>query len=142
MSEKVLLVDDEKEFLETMSERMTTRGMTVVTAQSASDALSVLETETFDAIVMDFQMPGMDGMEALKAIKDKKPEQQIILLTGYATVEKTVEAMKIGATDFLEKPADLEVLSEKIRKAKADKMLIVEKQTESKIKDILQRFGS
>ena len=141
MSEKVLLVDDEKEFLEIMSERMTARGMVVTTAQSADKALSILKKESFDAIVMDFQMPGMDGMEALKAIKDMKPELQIILLTGYATVEKTVEAMKIGATDFLEKPADLEALAEKIKNAKAEKMLIVEKQTEEKIKDILQRYG-
>jgi len=142
MSEKVLLVDDEKEFLEIMSERMKSRGMEVTTAASADKVLSLIEKESFDAIVMDFQMPGMDGMEALKAIKDKKPELQIILLTGYATVEKTVEAMKIGATDFLEKPADLEALSEKIKRAKTEKMLIVEKQTEKKIKDILQRYGS
>ena len=105
MSEKVLLVDDEKEFLEIMSQRMSAMGMTVTTAGSAEQALAILGKETFDAIVMDFQMPEMDGMEALKAIKDKKPELQIILLTGYATVEKTVEAMKIGAADFLEKPA-------------------------------------
>jgi DNA-binding NtrC family response regulator len=141
MSEKVLLVDDEKEFLETMSERMKARGMEVTTAQSADQALSLIGKTSFDAIVMDFQMPGMDGMEALKAIKNKKPELQIILLTGYATVEKTVEAMKVGATDFLEKPADLEALAKKIKKAKAEKMLIVEKQTEEKIKEILQRHG-
>lgn len=141
MSEKVLLVDDEKEFLEIMSERMEARGMEVTTTTSATRALSILEKKSFDAIIMDFQMPEMDGMEALKAIKAKKPELQIILLTGYATVEKTVEAMKIGAMDFLEKPADLEALTQKIKKAKTEKMLLVEKQTEEKIKDILQRFG-
>lgn len=141
MSEKVLLVDDEKEFLEIMSERMEARGMVVTTAESADQALSILEKKTFDAIIMDFQMPGMDGMSALKAIKNKNPELQIILLTGYATVEKTVEAMKVGATDFLEKPADLEALAEKIKLAKAEKLLFVEKQTEEKIKEILQRHG-
>jgi DNA-binding NtrC family response regulator len=139
MSEKVLLVDDEREYLEIMSERMRARGMTVTTTESADQALSIIEKQTFDAIVMDFQMPGMDGMEALKAIKTKKPELQIILLTGHATVEKTVEAMKIGATDFLEKPADLEALAQKIKNAKTEKMLLVEKQTEEKIKEILQR---
>ncbi|MEE4363797.1 MAG: response regulator [Desulfotignum sp.] len=141
MSEKVLLVDDEKDFLDIMSERMQARGMTVKTADSADKALAMLENESFDAIVMDFKMPGMDGIQALKNIKTQKPELQIILLTGYATVEKTVEAMKIGATDLLEKPADLEALAAKIKQAKADKMLVVEKQTEEKIKDILQRFG-
>ncbi|MCF6246377.1 MAG: response regulator [Desulfobacula sp.] len=141
MSEKVLLVDDEKEFLEIMSERMTARGMEVTTAESASEALSILGNKSFDVILLDFQMPEMDGVEALKAIKNLKPELQIILLTGYATTEKTVEAMKIGATDFLEKPADLEALSKKIKNAKAERMLIVEKRTEEKIKDIIQRHG-
>ncbi len=141
MSEKILLVDDEKEFLEIMSERMAAKGMKVTTATSADQALGILENHSFDAIVMDFQMPGMDGMEALKAIKSLKPESQIILLTGYATVEKTVEAMKIGASDFLEKPANLETLAEKIKQAKAEKMLIVEKKTEKKIQDILQRYS-
>ncbi len=141
MTEKVLLVDDEKEFLEIMSDRMEARGMKVTTADSADKALAIIKKETFDAIIMDFQMPGMDGMVALKSIKDLKPELQIILLTGYGTVEKTVEAMKIGATDFLQKPADLEALTEKIKKAKAEKMLIVGKQTEEKIKDILSRHG-
>ena len=141
MTEKVLLVDDEEDFLEIMTERMSARDMQVTTASSADQALAILEKETFDAIVMDFQMPGMDGIETLKNIRAKKPELQVILLTGYATVEKTVEAMKIGAADFLEKPADLEALTEKIKQAKAEKMLIVEKQTEEKIKDILKRYG-
>jgi len=141
MSERVLLVDDEQDFLTIMTERMTARGMEVTTASSAAEAINILDKETFDAIVMDFQMPEMDGVAALKAIKDKKPELQVILLTGYATVEKTVEAMKIGANDFLEKPADLEALSEKIKKAKAEKMLLVEEQTEGKIRDILQRYS-
>jgi len=141
MSEKVLLVDDEKEFLEIMSERMKARDIEVTTATSAQQALEIIEKESFDAIILDFQMPGMDGMDALKAIKAKKPELQIILLTGYATIEKGVEAMKIGATDFIEKPADLEILSEKIKNAKAKKMLIVEKQTEDKVKNILKKYG-
>jgi two-component system, response regulator RegA len=141
MSEKVLLVDDEKDFLDIMSERMQARGMTVKTADSADKAMAMLQSESFDAIVMDFKMPGIDGIQALKNIKDQKPELQIILLTGYATVEKTVEAMKIGATDLLEKPADLEALAARIKQAKTEKMLLVEKQTEDKIKDILQRFG-
>jgi DNA-binding NtrC family response regulator len=139
MSEKVLLVDDEREFLEIMTERIQSRGMKVTATDSADKALSILEKESFDAIIMDFQMPEMDGMEALKAIKKKRPELQIILLTGYATVEKTVEAMKIGATDFLEKPADLEALVKKIKAAKTEKMLLVEKQTEEKIRDLLER---
>ncbi len=141
MSEKVLLVDDEKDFLEVMSERMQARDMDVTTATSATKALDRLENEDYDAIILDFKMPDMDGIEALKMIKKKRPSAQIILLTGYATIEKTVEAMKVGAVDFLEKPADIEALSEKIKKAKAEKMLIVEKESENRIKDILKRYG-
>jgi FixJ family two-component response regulator len=62
-------------------------------------------------------------------------------LTGYATIEKGVEAMKVGATDFLEKPADLEMLSKKIKQAKAEKMLIVEKQQEKKVLDMIKKYG-
>ena len=141
MSEKVLLVDDEKDFLEAMSERMTARGMEVTTASSAKEAFEKMDREMFDAIILDFQMPEMDGMEALKNIKAKRPESQIILLTGYATVAKGIEAMKIGAADFLEKPADLEVLARKIKQAKAEKMLIVEKQQEQKVIDAIKKYG-
>ena len=141
MSEKVLLVDDEEDFLEAMADRMRARDMDVTTASSAKAALEIMESEAFDAIVLDFQMPEMDGMEALKSIKAKRPESQIILLTGFATVEKGVEAMKIGAADFLEKPADLEVLSQKIKEAKAEKMLIVEKQQTKKVIDIIKKYG-
>jgi len=141
MSEKVLLVDDEEDFLEAMAERMRARDMEVTTASSAKEAFKKMESDTFDAIVLDFQMPEMDGMEALKSIKAKRPESQIILLTGFATVEKGVEAMKEGAADFLEKPADLEVLSRKIKEAKAEKMVIVEKQATKKVIDIIKRYG-
>ena len=79
--------------------------------------------------------------KVLKAIKEKKPELQIILLTGHATVDKGVEAMKLGALDFVEKPADLDALSDKIKKAKAEKMLIVEEKSKEKIDTILKRFG-
>ena len=141
MSEKVLLVDDEEDFLEVMSERMQARGMLVETCTSAEEAFEKIKVETFDAIILDFMMPGIDGMHALKEIKTKRPEAQIILLTGHATVEKGVEAMKLGAADFLEKPADIEALEKKIKEARARRMLIVEKQAEDRVKDTLRRFG-
>lgn len=141
MSEKVLLVDDEEDFLEVMSERMQARGMQVETCTSAEEAFEKIKAETFDAIILDFMMPGIDGMDALKKIKAKRPEAQIILLTGHATVEKGVEAMKLGAIDFLEKPADIKALEKKIKDASAHRMLIVEKQAEDRVKDTLRRFG-
>ncbi len=141
MSEKVLLVDDEVDFLDTLSERMRTRGMEVATSSTGVDALQKVDKEAYDVIILDLMMPGVDGLEALKILKAKRPELQVILLTGHATVEKGIEAMKLGAMDFLEKPADINMLTEKIKKAQAKKMLIVEKQNEDKIKKILEEKG-
>ena len=115
MVEKVLLVDDEKDFLEVMAERMAARGIEVSTASSATEAIRLAEKESFDAIIVDLMMPEMDGIEALKLLKKKKPETQVILLTGHATLEKGIEAMKLGAVDFLEKPYDNELLITRIR---------------------------
>jgi DNA-binding NtrC family response regulator len=141
MTEKVLLVDDEQDFLDALSERMRARGMEVTTSTSATDALKKAGKESYDAIVLDLMMPEMDGLEALQEIKKNNPELQVILLTGHATVEKGIEAMKLGATDFLEKPADLKTLTEKIKNAHARKVILVEKQTEEKIRNILTVKG-
>jgi DNA-binding NtrC family response regulator len=141
MTEKVLLVDDEEEFVETLAERMRTRGMEVATTTSGSEALDRVDDEDFDVVVLDLKMPGIDGLEALKRIKRRRPDIQVVLLTGYATVEKGVEAIKEGALEFLEKPIDLKALTEAIHRAKATKMVLVEKETEERIKDILEHKG-
>lgn len=141
MAEKVLLIDDEEEFLGNLSERMKLRGMNVNTASSAADAVDALEKEDYDAIVLDLQMPDMNGIEMLKAIKVRNPDMQVILLTGHATVEAGIQAMKLGAMDFMEKPADINSLTERIKKAQAKKMVIVEKKTAEKVNDILSSKG-
>ena len=141
MSEKVLLIDDEVEFLENLSERMRVRGMTVNTAETPEKAVSAIDEGDYDAIVLDLQMPGMNGIEMLKLIKKSHPDMQVILLTGQATLEAGIQAMKLGAMDFMEKPADINALTEKIKKAQAKKMVLVEKKTESKVKDILNSKG-
>jgi len=121
MHEKVLLVDDEPDFLEAMAARMLVRGLEVTTTTSTIDALGMVESGYFDVIVMDLMMPEMAGLEALKALKDLKPELQIILLTGYATREIETAALKLGAVDLIEKPADIERLLEKIKEAQSKK---------------------
>ena len=121
MHEKVLLVDDEPDFLEAMAARMSVRGLEVTTTTSTIDALGMVESGYFDVIVMDLMMPEMAGLEALKALKDLKPELQIILLTGYATREIETAALKLGAVDLIEKPADIERLLEKIKEAQSKK---------------------
>lgn len=137
MADKILLIDDEVDFVETLAERMRSRDMDVSTSTSAIEALEKIDKESFDAIVLDLQMPGMDGLEALKKIKAKNPKLQVILLTGQATVEKSIQAMKLGALDLLEKPADIEMLTEKIKQASTEKMSLDTKEHEDKIKKII-----
>lgn len=141
MTEKILLVDDEQDFLETLSQRIGLRGIDVASTTSAKDAIEKVGAESYDAIILDLQMPEMDGLEVLKKIKALRPEMQIIVLTGHATVKKAIEAMKLGALDLMEKPADLDTIMEKIKKAHGRKLILVEKETEKKLKDIMSRKG-
>ena len=118
MSETVLIVDDEKEFLDIISERLRAREMEVSTTTSAEDALNMIDERSYDVVIMDFMMPAMDGFKALKLMKAKQPHMQIILLTGNVPHEKFKEAEALGALAVIEKPPDLKDLIHKIKKAK------------------------
>jgi DNA-binding NtrC family response regulator len=139
--EKILLVDDEEEFTRVLAERMKTRGLKVDTAMSGPEALEKAEGESYDAIILDLLMPGMDGIETLERLLKKKPELQVIILTGHATVKKGIDAVKMGAMDFIEKPTDIQKLMEKIKEAKTKKMVLVEKRMEAKIKELIKSKG-
>jgi len=141
MADKVLIVDDEKEFLALISGRLEARDMEVSTAVSAKEAFKKIDADSYDAVVLDLMMPEIDGLEALKIIKEKNPDLQVILLTGHATVEKGIEAIKHGAMDLIEKPADLSTIIERIKRAKAEKILLVEKKSQERIQEILTRKG-
>jgi len=122
MSVNVLLIDDETDFLSVMADRMAIRGMRVDTASSAKDGLAKVEAGDFDVVVLDLAMPEMDGVEALKRLKAKKPDLEVILLTGHASVKQGIEAMKLGALELLEKPADMKALVAKIEAVQARKL--------------------
>ncbi|MDX2435012.1 MAG: response regulator [Desulfobacterales bacterium] len=134
----VLLIDDEQQFLKVLEERLETRGLKVNTATSGEDALTLVDDRNFDAIVLDLAMPGIDGIETLRLLKEKNPDLEIIMLTGHATVQKGIEAMKLGAEDFLEKPVDLSVLLERISEAKNKRILILEEKSQEAIKKIIK----
>lgn len=137
----VLLVDDEEQFLKVLSQRMQGRGLKVDTSTSGEEALNKVKGKDFDAIILDLAMPGMSGIETLKRIRSENPDVQIIMLTGHGSVEKGVEAIKEGAVDFLEKPADLNKIMEKIAEAKHKRIVLVEKKHEEHVKEILQSKG-
>ena len=141
MIEKILLIDDEEDFLAVMSDRMQARNMQVSTASSAKEGLEKAASGNFDAVILDVMMPEMNGIDALKILKEKNPDLEVILLTGHATIKQGIEAMKLGALDLLEKPADINALTEKIHAARAKKMLIVEKKNEAMIKKIMATKG-
>lgn len=137
-NEKVLLVDDEAEFTQILSQRMESRGVDVDTAANGREALEKAKCKSYDAVILDLLMPEMDGLETLPLLLAENPGLQVILLTAHATLKTGVEAIKLGAVDFLTKPAEIHQLMEKIQQAKANKVLLVEKQVEEKIKGILQ----
>jgi DNA-binding NtrC family response regulator len=132
MSEKVLIVDDEKDFLETIAERLGLRGMDVSTATSAEDALQMVEEGAYDVVIMDFMMPALDGFKALKLLKQRQPEIQIILLTGNVPGKAHIEAKKLGALDVIEKPPDLKSLIQKIQQAKKARLSVHSKKRQKK----------
>ncbi|MEA3469211.1 MAG: response regulator [Thermodesulfobacteriota bacterium] len=138
LAAKVLLVDDEAEFIDLMSQRLETRGLRVVTVQSGEEAVSQVADHNFDVAVVDLAMPGIDGIETLKQIKAERPDMMVLMLTGQATVKSGIEAMKHGAMDFLEKPVDLTVLMEKIWQAKRERMRVLEKKSSEEMKNIMK----
>ncbi len=137
----VMIVDDDKEFLESIKERLEIRGFKVDTASSGSKALGKLDQARYDAIVLDLMMPGLDGLETLRQALAKNPDLQIILLTGQASVKYAVEAMQEGALDFLEKPAGLDALTEKIREGKNRRLKLDESHRMEMINEILTTRG-
>ncbi|NNM05035.1 MAG: response regulator [Gemmatimonadetes bacterium] len=137
----VLLVDDEVEFVEALADRLEARGLHVVKAHEGKAALDAAEGRVFDAIVLDMAMPGMDGLETLEGLLKINPDLQVILLTGRATLEQAAAAIRIGALDLLEKPAEIETLVAKIELAATRRWAMEEKRIEEKVADIMRKKG-
>ena len=114
---KILVVDDEQDFLETIIKRLKTRGIEVAGVDSGYKALEFVDNQDVDVIILDVKMPGMDGIEALRELKKKKPLVEVIMLTGHASVESGIQGMQLGAFDYVMKPVALDELLEKVRQA-------------------------
>ena len=138
---KVLLVDDEVDFVDVLADRLEARGLMVLKANSGTEALSIAKDKVLDAIVLDMAMPGMDGLETLEGLLEINPDLQVILLTGRATLEQAATAIRIGALDLLEKPADLDTLVSKIELAATRRWSLEEKRIGQKVSDIIRKKG-
>ena len=120
MPKKILLVDDEKEFVHTLSERLQTRNLDSAVVYDGEQALSVLETEAPEVMVLDLKMPGIDGLEVLRRVKRDHPATEVIILTGHGSEQEEKLAEELGAFAYLNKPVDIDVLAETMKKAYAE----------------------
>jgi two-component system response regulator CpxR len=114
---KVLLVDDEREFVQTLSERLLMREMGSAVAYDGESALDMVKEEEPEVMILDLKMPGIDGIEVLKRVKKTNPEIEVIILTGHGSEADREVCMKLGAFAYLQKPVDIEVLSDTLKKA-------------------------
>ena len=130
ISKPILIVDDEKNIRLTLSRALETLGVEVDSAQDGEEALVKLKEKEFGLILLDLHMPGVDGMEVLRQVREIRPDIRVVIITAYGTVELAVEAMKLGAVDFVQKP----FVPEEIRKM-VIRVIDREKLDEQKVTD-------
>ncbi|GAG05194.1 unnamed protein product, partial [marine sediment metagenome] len=122
----ILVIDDEEVMRDSCKQILSRQGHNVKLAEDGYQGLELLKEKSFDLVILDLKMPGIDGMEVLEKIKESSPETAVVVITGYATVESAVEAMKRGAYDFLPKPFTPEEFRLIIERALEKKRLILE----------------
>ena len=139
---RALVVDDEEVFLETLVKRLHKRNIDTTGVPSGEAALEIMEKKLFDVVILDVKMPGgMDGIETLREIKKIQPLAEVLLLTGHASVETSIEGMKLGAFDYLMKPIKLEELLEKLAQAFEKKDTHDQKIRSARIKELIRFPG-
>jgi len=138
---RVLLVDDEQDFVEMLSLRLKEVEEKVTVAYSGKECLETLKNKEIDVVILDIKMPGMDGMETLKEIKKRFPLVEVIMLTGHGSTETAVEGMKMGAFDYLMKPADFDDLTAKMEAARKRKEEQEERIRKAESKLLVRKSG-
>lgn len=122
---RVLLVDDEEDFVKTLSERVCMRDIESSVALNGEEALSMLQQEVPDVMVLDLNMPGIGGMEVLSRVREVCPQVQVIILTGHGTEKDGEQAKRLGAFEYLQKPVDLERLIRTMKAAYQKKLEMI-----------------
>ena len=138
---RVLLVDDEEDFVEMLSLRLQEAGEKVSAAYSGKGCLDTLAKTDIDVVVLDIKMPGMDGMATLVEIKKRFPLVEVIMLTGHGSTETAVEGMRLGAFDYLMKPAEFDELTSKLQSARKRKDEQEERIRKAEAKLLLRKSG-
>jgi two-component system, OmpR family, response regulator len=120
---RVLIVDDEVDFVETIVKRLIDRGLEVAGVNSGPEALDLMDTKDFDVVILDVKMPGMDGIETLRAMKKKRPLTEVIMLTGHGSVESGIQGLQLGAYNYVMKPVPLDDLLKQMTQANERKII-------------------
>jgi two-component system OmpR family response regulator len=120
---QMLLVDDEDDFRTTLAKRLRLRKVDITDVASGNEAIELVKQKSFDVAVIDVKMPAIDGIEILKQVKQIQPTMEIVMLTGHASIESGMEAMKLGAYDYVMKPCDIDELLIKAGNAYQHKLL-------------------
>ncbi len=138
MSEKInlLIVDDETQFLNSISRRLEMRGFNVMKAENGRQAIEAAKSQRFDIAILDLKMPEMDGKETLDLLKQEDKHIEVIILTGYGSIDSAIECTKLGAFRYLPKPYELEKLIELLQQAFQEKMKKQYAEDEERMKKI------
>ena len=135
---KILLVDDEEVFSRNMAKLLNARGYRVTAVNSGDAAIRALEEDPVDVIVLDLKMPGMDGLATLREIQKLGLFTQTLMLTGHGSIDSALEAMKLGAYDYLTKPCEIDELVAKIEGAWQKKDGAVKQDMQDKIQKVVE----
>src|SRR3989344_3377957 len=114
---KILVVDDEPDMIWAISNVLLSEGHSVVSVNSGEEALVKVKESPLDLVLLDFRLPGMDGIQILEKVKQIKPELPVIMVTGYGGIEEAVQSMKLGAAHYIPKPFDNQHLIETVNKS-------------------------
>ena len=136
---RVLIVDDDEHFLERLGERLDGFGFIITRARNGQEALRLAGEKEFDAVALDVQLPDMSGESVLAEMLGRNQELRVIMLTGYANIDQGVRAIRSGAFDYLEKPANIQQLVDRLRAAHEQRLLLMNKSKESWLRGILKR---
>ena len=134
----ILIVDDEEEFLNSIGRVLEVRDFNVITVNRGEKAIEAARSNPIDIALVDLKMPGIDGEETLKALKDEHKWMEVVILTGHGSIDSAVECTKSGAYSYLQKPCHLNELLEVLKEAYKKKVMNKNKIEEKRMNDLLK----